>query len=66
MTSVPGPSAAIVALTLAGLPTDRFLFAGFLPARDKARRAVQCAGDDPHLATAVQIVRQLIERQSPE
>jgi len=36
--TVPGPSAAIAALTLAGLPTDRFLFAGFLPARDKARR----------------------------
>jgi 16S rRNA (cytidine1402-2'-O)-methyltransferase len=39
VTSVPGASAAIVGLTLAGLPTDRFLFAGFLPAKDKARRA---------------------------
>lgn len=38
--SLPGPSAAVVALTLAGLPSDRFLFAGFLPAKDKARRAV--------------------------
>jgi 16S rRNA (cytidine1402-2'-O)-methyltransferase len=36
--TIPGPSAAIAALTLAGLPTDRFLFAGFLPAKDKARR----------------------------
>jgi 16S rRNA (cytidine1402-2'-O)-methyltransferase len=36
--TVPGPSAAIAALTLAGLPTDRFLFLGFLPAKDKARR----------------------------
>ena len=35
--SVPGPSAAIAALTLAGLPTDRFLFGGFLPAKEKAR-----------------------------
>lgn len=35
--SVPGPSALIVALTLSGLPTDRFLFGGFLPAKDKAR-----------------------------
>jgi 16S rRNA (cytidine1402-2'-O)-methyltransferase len=35
--TVPGPNAAVAALTLAGLPTDRFLFAGFLPAKDKAR-----------------------------
>jgi 16S rRNA (cytidine1402-2'-O)-methyltransferase len=35
--SVPGPSAAIAALTLAGLPTDRFLFLGFLPHRAKPR-----------------------------
>ena len=35
--TVPGPCAAIAALTLAGLPTDRFLFAGFLPPREKAR-----------------------------
>jgi len=35
--TVPGPSAAIAALTLAGLPTDRFLFVGFLPPRAKAR-----------------------------
>ena len=40
VTSLPGPSAAIVALTLAGLPSDRFLFAGFLPSKDKARRTV--------------------------
>jgi len=36
--SVPGPSAALAALTASGLPTDRFLFAGFLPSRAKARR----------------------------
>ncbi len=35
--SVPGPCAAIAALTLAGLPTDRFLFLGFLSAKAKAR-----------------------------
>ena len=35
--TVPGACAAIAALTLAGLPTDRFLFAGFLPAKAKAR-----------------------------
>jgi 16S rRNA (cytidine1402-2'-O)-methyltransferase len=35
--TLPGPSAVIAALTLAGLPTDRFLFLGFLPAKAKAR-----------------------------
>lgn len=37
ITSLPGPSAPIMALTLSGLPSDRFLFAGFLPQKDKAR-----------------------------
>jgi 16S rRNA (cytidine1402-2'-O)-methyltransferase len=37
VSTVPGPCAAIAALTLAGLPTDRFLFLGFLPAKAKAR-----------------------------
>lgn len=37
VTSIPGPSALVTALTLAGLPTDRFLFGGFLPGKDKAR-----------------------------
>lgn len=35
--TIPGPSAVIAALTLAGLPTDRFLFVGFLPSKAKAR-----------------------------
>jgi len=35
---VPGPSAAIAALSVSGLPTDRFLFVGFLPPRAGARR----------------------------
>ncbi len=38
--TLPGPCAAIAALTLAGLPTDRFLFLGFLPAKTKARADV--------------------------
>ncbi len=37
VTTVPGPCAAIAALTLSGLPSDRFLFLGFLPAKAKAR-----------------------------
>jgi 16S rRNA (cytidine1402-2'-O)-methyltransferase len=35
---IPGPSALITALIAAGLPTDEFFFAGFLPARANARR----------------------------
>lgn len=35
---VPGPSALIAALSVAGLPTDRFVFEGFLPAKPSARR----------------------------
>jgi len=35
--TIPGPCAAIAALTLAGLPTDRFLYLGFLPPKEKAR-----------------------------
>ncbi len=38
VTTIPGPCAAISALTLAGLPTDKFLFIGFLPAKEKARQ----------------------------
>jgi len=37
VTTVPGPCAAIAALTLSGLPTDRFLFLGFVPAKPRAR-----------------------------
>ena len=37
VTTIPGPCAAIAALTLAGLPTDRFLFLGFLPSKQQAR-----------------------------
>ncbi|MGB7756933.1 MAG: 16S rRNA (cytidine(1402)-2'-O)-methyltransferase [Salinisphaera sp.] len=37
--AVPGPCAAIAALSVAGLPTDRFVFEGFLPSKPGARRA---------------------------
>src|SRR6185295_17836975 len=36
---VPGASAAVTALSVSGLPSDRFLFVGFLPSRTLARRA---------------------------
>jgi 16S rRNA (cytidine1402-2'-O)-methyltransferase len=38
ITVVPGPSAALAALAVSGLASDRFLFQGFLPAKDGARR----------------------------
>lgn len=38
VTTAPGPSAAIAALSISGLPSDRFMFAGFLPPRAVARR----------------------------
>jgi len=38
VTAVPGASAVLTALAVAGLPTDRFFFEGFLPAKDAARR----------------------------
>src|SRR3954471_11584776 len=39
VTAAPGASSALMALTVAGLPTDRFFFEGFLPAKEGARRA---------------------------
>ncbi len=36
--AIPGPSAVLAALSIAGLPTDRFCFEGFLPTREAARR----------------------------
>ncbi|WP_199229422.1 16S rRNA (cytidine(1402)-2'-O)-methyltransferase [Azospirillum sp. TSO22-1] len=38
VTALPGPSAALAGLVLSGLPSDRFLFAGFLPNKSAARR----------------------------
>jgi 16S rRNA (cytidine1402-2'-O)-methyltransferase len=40
VTASPGASAVLTALTLSGLPPDRFLFAGFLPPKSAARRRV--------------------------
>jgi len=38
VTSCPGPSSPITALTLSGLPSDKFFFSGFLPAKTKAKK----------------------------
>lgn len=46
--AVPGPCAAIAALSIAGLPSDRFAFEGFLPARDGPRRErLERLADEP-------------------
>jgi 16S rRNA (cytidine1402-2'-O)-methyltransferase len=64
VTTIPGPCAAIAGLTLAGLPNDRFLFAGFLPVKDKARGQVmeELGGVDATLVfyeTGPRLVRSL-------
>ncbi len=48
VTPLPGACAAIAALSVAGLPTDRFAFEGFLPTKSAARRArIQALTDEP-------------------
>jgi len=46
--AIPGPSAAIAALSIAGLPTDRFVFEGFLPTREGAlRKELEALSGEP-------------------
>ena len=56
---VPGPSAATAALSVSGLPTDRFLFVGFLPSRAGQRRRAlgELAGGRPTLVFYESAVR---------
>ncbi|REC96523.1 16S rRNA (cytidine(1402)-2'-O)-methyltransferase [Kushneria indalinina] len=62
---IPGPSALITALSAAGLPTERFLFEGFLPAKSSGRR--QRLGDVVELPVTLVLyesphrIRQLLE-----
>ncbi len=54
---VPGPSAVTAALAVSGLPTDRFIFIGFLPSRSSARRRV--------LASVIDEIGTIITLEAP-
>jgi 16S rRNA (cytidine1402-2'-O)-methyltransferase len=57
---VPGPSAVIAALMAAGLPTDRFIFEGFLPKKPgKRRRRLQALQDEPRTTIFYESPRRL-------
>jgi 16S rRNA (cytidine1402-2'-O)-methyltransferase len=58
--AVPGPSAAVAALSVAGLPTDRFTFEGFLPARPVAlRKALERLRYEPRTMVFYEAARRL-------
>jgi len=44
--TIPGPSAIIAALSVSGLPTDKFLFLGFLPKKEGKKRKILAAAKD--------------------
>lgn len=58
LTAVPGPSAPLAALSLSGLPTRRFLFAGYLAPRRQARRR--------ELAELADVAATLVLLESPQ
>ena len=59
---VPGPSAAVAALSVSGLPTDRFLFVGFLPPRPAARRrALEALAASPETLVLYESPRRIRE-----
>jgi len=60
--AVPGASAAIAALSVAGLPTDRFTFEGFLPPRDGSRRrALEALRVEPRTMVFYEAARRLAD-----
>jgi 16S rRNA (cytidine1402-2'-O)-methyltransferase len=57
---VPGPSAAIAALVISGLPTARFVFEGFLPRKEGERRArLSSLADDPRTVVVFESPRRV-------
>ena len=60
--AVPGPSAVVAALSIAGLPTDSFVFAGFLPAREEARRhRLQELATEPRTVVVYESTHRILE-----
>ncbi len=58
--AIPGPSAVVAALSVAGLPTDRFTFEGFLPARPAAmRKALEALRREPRTMVFFEAARRL-------
>ncbi len=60
--AIPGPCAAIAALSISGLPTDSFVFAGFLPPKSQARRArLQELAVDPRTLILYEASHRIVE-----
>ncbi|GAA3716151.1 16S rRNA (cytidine(1402)-2'-O)-methyltransferase [Oceanisphaera sediminis] len=60
--ALPGPCAAVTALSAAGLPTDRFAFEGFLPAKEKARLdKMESLKDEPRTLVFYESPRRLLD-----
>lgn len=60
--AVPGPCAVTAALSIAGLPTDEFTFAGFLPAKPSARRArLQVLAAEPRTWVVYEAPHRIVE-----
>jgi 16S rRNA (cytidine1402-2'-O)-methyltransferase len=58
--AVPGPSAVVAAISISGLPSDRFTFEGFLPQRASARRrALESLGREPRTMVFFEAARRL-------
>ena len=59
--AIPGPSAAIAALSIAGLPTDRFVFEGFLPQRHSQRlEHLKTLSQEPRTMVFYEAARRLV------
>lgn len=60
--AVPGPCAVVAALSIAGLPTDQFVFAGFLPAKSAARKsALRSLAGEPRTVVIYESTHRIVE-----